>query len=164
MAKSKEPQPVEKKSKKELVEALQRLQADFANYKRRAEEERVSLANFSKQQVIVQLLPVLDNISRALQHVPKKLASDEWAKGVAQVGKQLEGELRQLGVAKIATEGEEFDPHFHEAVSVDGDNGKYEVITDEVQAGYRLNDEVIRHAMVRVKRTNSKPKNKEEDK
>lgn len=137
----------------ELTTDLQRLQADFANYKRRSEEERVSLANFVKQQVIVELLPVLDNLERAIAHAPKELKKNEWAMGVEKVAQQLLHQLEQMGVKKIATVGEEFDPHLHEAVSVEDGDGTKEIISQELQAGYMLNDEVIRHAMVKVKRS-----------
>ena len=137
----------------ELTTDLQRLQADFANYKRRSEEERVSLANFVKQQVIVELLPVLDNLERAIAHAPKELKKNEWAMGVEKVAQQLLHQLEQMGVKKIATVGEEFDPHLHEAVSVEDGDGTKEIISQELQAGYMPNDEVIRHAMVKVKRS-----------
>ncbi len=146
-----------KKGKKataaDLTDDLKRVQADFANYKRRTEEERVQLAHYSKQEVITELLPVIDNIDRALAHVPKELKSNEWAKGVSQVAKQLESQLEQMGVRKIATVGEEFDPHLHEAVSMDDKGkGKKQIISSELQAGYLLNEQIIRHAVVKVKK------------
>ncbi|MDX1765430.1 MAG: nucleotide exchange factor GrpE [Candidatus Saccharimonadales bacterium] len=135
----------------ELTDDLKRVSADFANYKRRTEEERVTLARFTKQQLIADLLPVLDNVERALSHVPKELAKNEWAQGVAKVASQLTDKLNSIGVKKIPSIGEEFDPHLHEAIAVEG-QGKKEIISDEIQTGYLLNDEVIRHSIVKVKR------------
>ena len=135
----------------ELAEDLKRAQADFINLKRRTEQERISVARIAKQDVIVQLLPVLDNIERALGHRPDELKENDWANGIAKVAEQLEAKLRELGVSKIPTVGEDFDPNLHEAVAAEGE-GEHEIISEELQAGYVLGDEVVRHAIVKVKR------------
>lgn len=135
----------------ELTADLQRAHADLINYQRRAEEEKGKLADFAKAMVIKQLLPLLDNLERALTNLPKELAKNDWAKGVATTGKQVQEALTKLGAVRIKTVGEPFDPHLHEAVSVEGDSGD-EVISEELQAGYALGDEIIRHAVVKVKR------------
>jgi molecular chaperone GrpE len=106
----------------------------------------------AKQVVITELLPVLDNISRALTHLPEDLADNDWAKGVAQVGKQAEDTLRNLGVERIETVGQPFDPNLHEAISMEDGEGETEIVTEELQSGYRIGDRVIRHAMVKVAR------------
>ncbi len=136
-----------------LTEDLQRLQADFVNYKRRIEDERSQVVTFAKQEVLTQILPVIDNLERALSHMPKELERNDWAKGVSQVAKQVTGQLEQLDVRRIVTVGEEFDPNFHEAVQMEDGDGDREVITDELQAGYILGEQVIRHAIVKVKRS-----------
>jgi molecular chaperone GrpE len=134
----------------ELTEALQRERADATNLRRRHDEQLASLRQISKAQVIRDLLPVIDNFERALKHVPADLADSDYIKGVQSVVNQFEETLSKMGVVRIKTVGEAFDPKYHEAVSMEEGDGDEEVVTDELQAGYQLGDEVIRHAMVRV--------------
>jgi len=135
----------------ELTQALQRERADAINVRRRAEEDRVKLAAFYKAKVLRDLLPALDNLERALKHVPKDLASHDYVKGVQNVAKQFEQNLESLGVEKIKTVGEVFDPVVHEAIHMEEGDGNVEVVCEELQPGYKIGDEVIRHAVVKVK-------------
>jgi len=135
----------------ELMAALQRERADATNLRRRHEEQISNLQGVIKASVIREMLPVIDNFERALKHVPKELEHNDYIKGVQGVVKQFEKTLAGLGVERIKTVGELFDPRFHEAVSMEDGEGDQEVVSEELQAGYRLGDEVIRHAMVRVK-------------
>lgn len=135
----------------ELTEALQRERADATNVRRRAEEERAKLGSFYKATVVRELLPVLDNFERAIKHIPKDIEKHDYIKGVEAVIKQFEQTLTKLGVERIKTIGEVFDPRYHEAISMEEGDGAREVISEELQAGFRIGDEVIRHAMVRVK-------------
>lgn len=135
----------------ELTAALQRERADSENIRRRHEAEITSLRTSVKAHVVKDLLPVIDNFERALKHVPKDLEKNEYVKGVQGVVKQFENTLAQIGVERIKTVGEPFDPHLHEAVSMEEGKGNQEVVSEELQAGYRLGDDVIRHAMVRVR-------------
>lgn len=134
----------------ELTEALQRERADATNLRRRYEEQIGSLQGIAKANVIRELLPVIDNFERALKHVPTDLEGNEYIKGVQGVVKQFEKTLEQIGVTRIKTVGQPFDPRLHEAVSMEDGEGTEEVVSEELQAGYQLADEVIRHAMVRV--------------
>ena len=135
----------------ELTEALQRERADAVNLRRRHEEEMASLRTRLKSGVVQDLLPVIDNFERALGHVPKDLEGNDFVKGVLGIVKQFESTLGEIGVERIKTVGETFDPHLHEAVSMEeGDNGQ-EIVSEELQSGYKIGDDVIRHAMVRVK-------------
>ena len=135
----------------ELTVAVQRERADATNMRRRHEEQIASLKNTVKANVVRELLPVIDNFERALKHIPADLAGNDYIKGVQGVVKQFEKTLADLGVTRIKTVGEPFDPRWHEAVVVeDGDGGTEEVVSEELQAGYRLGDEVVRHAMVKV--------------
>ena len=136
----------------ELTEALQRERADAMNVRRRYEEQIVSLRNVVKAGVIRDILPAIDNLERALKHAPKDLENHDYVKGVAGVVKQFEKSLSDLGVTKIKTVGEHFDANLHEAVSMENGDGKNDVICEELQPGYILTDEVIRHAMVKVKK------------
>jgi molecular chaperone GrpE len=135
----------------ELTEALLRERADAINVRRRAEEDRIKLAGFYKAKVLRDLLPALDNLERALNHVPKDLADHDYVKGVKNVAKQFEQNLQSLGVEKIKTVGEEFDPSLHEAIHMEDGDGNVEVVCEELQPGYRIGDEVIRHAIVKVR-------------
>jgi molecular chaperone GrpE len=138
---------------KELTDNLLRERADAMNVRRRAEEDRIKLSGYFKASTIKELLPFLDNLDRALAHAPKleDKSYQEWIKGIEGVHKQLFQILDQIGVEKIKTVGEGFNPELHEAVSMDDSKpGSKEVVTEELASGYRLGDEVIRHAMVRV--------------
>jgi molecular chaperone GrpE len=135
----------------ELTQALQRERADAMNVRRRSEEERAKLGEFYKALVVRELLPVIDNFERALKHVPADLAGNDYVKGVQGVVKQFEQVIEKLGVQKIVTVGQPFDPRLHEAVSMEDGEGTQEVVSEELQAGYTLGEEVIRHAMVKVK-------------
>lgn len=136
----------------ELTEALQRERADVMNIRRRHDEQMAGLKSIVKTQVVEELLPVIDNFERALKHVPKELETNDYIKGVQGVVKQFESTLAAMGVTRIKTVGEHFDPHLHEAVGVEEGGGDQEIISEELQAGYQLGDQVIRHAMVKVRR------------
>lgn len=134
----------------ELTEALQRERADATNLRRRHDEQMSSLSTHTKVQVVRQLLPVVDNFDRALKHVPEDLKDNDYVKGVQSVVKQFEKTLGDLGVERIKTVGEPFDPNLHEAISMEEGDGKEEIVSEELQSGFILGDSVIRHAMVRV--------------
>jgi molecular chaperone GrpE len=134
----------------QLTEALQRERADAVNLRRRHEEDMAQMRSRVKATVIKDLLPIIDNFERALKHVPKDLADNDYVKGVQGVVKQFEKTLNDMGVVRIKTVGEPFNPHVHEAVSAEEGDGDTEVVTEELQAGYMIGDEVVRHAMVRV--------------
>ena len=134
----------------ELTTALQRERADSENMRRRYDAQYASTQTAVKVNVIRELLPAIDNLERALAHVPKELEQDDYVKGVENIVKQFTKILSDLGVQKIETIGKEFDPALHEAVSMEDGEGAVEVVCEELQPGYRLGDEVIRHAMVKV--------------
>ncbi len=135
----------------DLTAALQRERADATNIRRRHDEQLAGLRTTIKASVVRDLLPVIDNFERALKHVPKELEDNDYIKGIQGVVKQFEKTLTNLGVTKIKTVGEPFDPNLHEAVSMEEGDGDTEVVSEELQAGYTLGDDVIRHAMVRVR-------------
>lgn len=140
----------------ELTEALQRERADSDNIRRRHEEQFAGLKNIVKATVVRDLLPVIDNFERALKHVPKDLANSDYVKGVQGIVKQFEDTLKKIGVERIKTVGEVFDPRLHEAISMEDGDGTLEVVSEELQAGYTLGEEVIRHAMVKVRMEQAK--------
>jgi molecular chaperone GrpE len=135
----------------EVTAALQRERADAINIRRQHEEQSAKLRPMVKANVIRELLPVIDNFERALKHVPVELQSNEYVKGIDGILKQFETTLTGMGVERIVTVGEEFNPSLHEAVTMEEGDGTKEIISDELQAGYKLGDDIIRHAMVKVK-------------
>jgi len=134
----------------DLTNALQRERADATNLRRRHDEQLAGVRSQAKSNVVKDLLPVIDNFERALKHVPDHLKDEDYVKGVQGVVKQFEKTLTDIGVTKIPTVGALFDPHLHEAISMEEGNGE-EIVSEELQAGYQLGEAVIRHAMVRVK-------------
>jgi len=135
----------------ELTEALQRERADAVNLRRRHDEALAQLRDRAKAGVVKDLLPVIDNFERALKHTPPELQDNAYINGIQSIVKQFEKVIADLGVQRIKTVGQPFNPHFHEAVSAEEGDGDHEVVSEELQSGYTLGDEVIRHAMVRVK-------------
>lgn len=135
----------------ELTDALQRERADVINVRRQHEEQIARMKQLVKTDVVRDLLPAIDNFERALKHVPKELKDNDYVKGVQGVVKQFEKTLEQMGVTRIKTVGEIFNPTYHEAVAMEDGDGTIEGISEELQAGYTLGNKVIRHAMVKVK-------------
>lgn len=161
----------------DLTEALQRERADVINVRRRHDEQITSLKTLVKANVVRELLPVIDNFERALAHLPvipgltgnpvkkdslstgspigvgddkdKKL--EDWLKGVMSIKTQFDKTLENMGVERIKTIGEVFDPRYHEAISMEDSDGTVEVVSEELQPGYKIADDIIRHAMVKVK-------------
>jgi molecular chaperone GrpE len=138
------------KENADLTEALQRERADVMNIRRRHDEQVASLRVSVKANVIKDLLPAIDNLERALKHTPQDIAGHDYVKGVQGVVKQFEKTLADLDVKKVQTVGQAFDPSLHEAISVEEGEGDKEVISEELQSGYMVGDQVIRHAMVKV--------------
>lgn len=137
----------------ELLIDLQRTRADFENYRKRFEQEKAIARAGGKVSAIEQLLPVIDIIERAVVHVPKELEENAWVQGIVGLTKRLDKSLREIGVTKIvATEGTPFNPEMHEAVHFDESEGENEIVSEELQTGYMLGDDVLRHSMVRVTR------------
>ena len=138
----------------ELTLDLQRTRADFENYRKRVEAEKQSAHSMGQAKSVMKLLPVIDTIERAIANVPEELADNAWAKGVAGLGKQLDKQLKEIGLEKIdAKPGVLFNPELHQAVQFDeAADGEKEVIAEELRAGYTLDGTVIRDAMVKVTR------------
>lgn len=139
----------------ELTAHLQRLQAEFENYKKRAESERSELMAMAKVSVLTDLLPALDNFDRAAAHLPTELEDNAWAKGMSYVGSQLEQILDGMGVHKYSSIGEQFDHNRHEAMEYVEGNGPPDVVVEELTPGYEISGQVVRPATVKV----SKPSN-----
>jgi len=152
---SPEPRPSEPEGTNAEVEEyrdlLQRLQADFVNYKRRVQQEREEQTRSANRELILKLLPILDDFARALGPVPQEMADAEWVKGIALIQQKLMATLEEEGLKRIDAEGKDFDPWEHEAVfceeSSDHDEGRVKAV---IRDGYKLHDRVIRPAQVVV--------------
>jgi len=137
------------KKTEEYLANWQRAQADFINYKRRNEQERQDFSRFANAELMLSLLPALDDLERALNSVPPaKSAKHSWLEGIRLVERKFKSSLEAQGLTPIKALGEPFDPNFHEAVRQD--KGKEGIVIEEFQKGYMLGDRVLRPAKVVV--------------
>jgi molecular chaperone GrpE len=98
--------------------------------------KNVKLGGYYKAMVVKELLPTIDNFDRALKSVPKELETNEYIKGVEGIVKQFAQTLNKLGVERIKTVGEHFNPELHEAVTMEEGDGEHEIVSEELQSGY----------------------------
>ncbi len=135
-----------------LMDKLQRLQAEFLNYKKRTEQEKTEFALFANKNLFTGMLPVLDTLQNAFKNVPEELKSNPWIQGVEQFYKQFGSFLQNKEVSPITIiPGETlFDPELHEALSSEQIEGKEGIILEVFQEGYMLKDKVLRTAIVKV--------------
>jgi len=128
----------------------QRLAADFENYKRRTRQELADRTQYANEELLRKLLPILDNLRRALDHAPE--GSDRnWLTGLRMVVRQFEDTLEAQGVSAIPAVGEKFDPSKHEAIArEETDEHEEGTIVEEMQPGYRLHERVLRPTLVKV--------------
>ena len=155
------------KLEKELGEALvakMRLSADLENQQKRFAQEKENISAQAKGEIIAKLFPIFDNFYRASTHAPEvsledlpKLSEDDFKRiynyfsGLRQIEKQMEEVLREMGLERIETKGQEFDPELHEAISHEVDMEILaDYIIDEIEVGWMLNSKVLRPAKVRV--------------
>ena len=138
----------EKQKAESYLANWQRAQADFINYKRRSEQEKEEISKFANSVVMLNLLPVLDDLERALASIPPNLAKLSWIDGVRLIERKLQASLETQGLSPIKAVGEPFDPNLHQA-AMHG-KGKEGIVIEELQRGYKLHDRVLRPAMVVV--------------
>lgn len=140
----------------ECMELLRRTQADFVNYRRRMTQEQAEARVAAQSTLLAQLLPVLDDLERALSTAPQELVANPWTQGLLLVARRLTMQLDRLGVRKIGTPGEPFDPYLHEAISTEARSDVPEgTILHVARPGYTLGERVIRPAQVTVARASS---------
>lgn len=132
----------------ELTDQLQRSVAESQNMKKRFERDREELATFAGSAVLLVLLPILDELDRAVAHLPAELAENDWARGVVHVRANLEKTLHALGVERVGTKGDAYDPSLHEAIAK-GD-GAPDTIASVFESGYRYRGKLLRPAKVVV--------------
>lgn len=125
--------------------------ADFKNYKRRTDQERGDLIRNANAGLLLKLLPVIDDLERAMSSVTPEVAESQWYGGFKLIPQKLRTLLESEGVTPIQVQDQEFDPTKHEAVIYDEEGaGNTTVVTAELQKGYMLRDKVLRPAMVKV--------------
>jgi molecular chaperone GrpE len=144
----------------ELTRDLQRVAADFANYRRRNEAERSEFARFAKSELIGNLLEVLDNFDRALDTAPPDLSKEPWVEGIWLVERKLRDILASEGLEEVGSVGKPFDPYVHEAIAHVDSTEPEGTVVDEVRKAYKLHDRILRPALVTVARGPSTPHDK----
>lgn len=135
----------------EYKQKLLRLQADFDNYRKRTQDEKEEILSTARADTILDIVPVLDNFQRSLEHIPNKEKNSEWVKGITYIYKQLEDILSKSGLEKINTKDTVFNPNLHEAISYESSkNHSKDQIIDEIESGWKFGEKVLKVAKVRV--------------
>ncbi len=138
----------EREKAERYLASWQRSQADLANYRQRSEQERRETIEFANSVLIASLLPVIDDLDRAIASIPAGLDESSWTEGIKLIYNKLKATLQSQGLTEIEAIGEPFDPRLHEAVMQrEGEEG---VVVDETQKGYKFRDRVIRPSLVIV--------------
>lgn len=136
----------EEQNMEEYIEQLQRLQAEFINYRNRIEKEKKELIENANEKLILNLLDVIDNFDRALKSIKDK----DTKKGIEMIYKQLNTVLKNQGLTPINSIGQKFNPYEHEAVLKEESKQEENVIIEEFQKGYKLKDKIIRPSKVKI--------------
>jgi molecular chaperone GrpE len=131
----------------ELTDTLQRLQAEFENYKKRVDKERQAFAKYAQEDLIIKLLPMMDSFEIALKNTTDK---DKFVKGIEMIYAQFYQILENAGLMPINTTGCKFDCHRHEVLMKIPSDKEEDTIIDELQKGYMLNGKIIRYSKVKV--------------
>ena len=135
----------------EYLDGWQRTQAEFSNYKKRQEAERAQVMQLANMTVLRKMLPVIDDFERALVTLPDHLKRLTWCEGILLIKSKLDAILESEDVKPIETEGQVFDPYYHEAVTYEEAEGHDDgQIIGEAQRGYMIGERVLRPALVRV--------------
>jgi molecular chaperone GrpE len=138
----------EKEKAQSYLANWQRAAADYQNFKRRVEQEREEFARLGNAALIINFLPLVDDLERALENVDSRLAGLTWLDGIKLIYRKFQALLEMNGVTEIEADGQDFDPNVHEAVMFgEGPEGK---VTSVVQKGYKLAGRVLRPALVVV--------------
>ncbi|MFP3898854.1 MAG: nucleotide exchange factor GrpE [Dehalococcoidia bacterium] len=138
----------EKERADRYLASWQRCQADLANYKKRVEQEKADIVECANSALICNILPIVDDLERALASVPSDLEESDWTEGIRLIYNKLKATLEAQGLAEIKARGEAFDPRLHEAVmQQEGEEG---LVVEETQKGYKFKERVVRPSLVIV--------------
>ena len=140
----------------EYLDHLKRMKADFENFKKRAQRERSEFIKFANEELIKELLPVLDNFRRAVNHAEEITDANAFREGIKLIEKDFEEVLKKRGLARLEVVGTNFDPEIHEAIMLkETEDYSDETIIEEIQVGYKLGERLLRPARVVVSKTKS---------
>ena len=149
----------ENSEKEENAELLQlkdkylRTLAEYENFRKRSEKEKAQMFELGAKSIIEQLLPVVDNFERALEHIPEEEKENSFAKGVEGIYKQIQKMFADCNIQEIEALGKKFDPALHNAVMTEEEgDAEEDTITQDLQKGYTYRGNVVRHSMVKVKK------------
>jgi molecular chaperone GrpE len=133
------------------LDGWQRSRAEFANYKRRTQQEISESKQRGALEALAKVLPILDDFDRALQNLPEELKSHAWTNGASLILKNVQKVMDEYAIEIVDPVGQEFDPNLHEAIGTE-DSSEYEsgIVTVTLQKGYKSGDKVIRPALVKV--------------
>ncbi|MEA2097649.1 MAG: nucleotide exchange factor GrpE [Patescibacteria group bacterium] len=145
-----------KKQAEENLVGWQRTQADFLNYKKDQEKYLEEFRKYVGEDMIVKLLPTIDNFELATKHLPKDLENSDWVKGIICIKSQFDNFLKEVSIEEIKAIGEKFDPNLFESVGEEESDQEEGTIITEIQKGYKMCGKVIRVAKVVVAIKNSK--------
>ena len=146
----------------QYLDMLQRVQADFVNYKRRANEEREEQQKYANSRLVLRILPVLDEFGLAVQHASESDAGSSWLEGIKLIQRKMLSVLESESVHKIEADGQEFQPFEHEAVGYQESSEHEEgQILTVVRDGYKMHDRIIRPALVILAKKPSPSEEKE---
>jgi len=139
------------KLKEEYLAGWQRARADFLNYKKEEMERIGEIIKWANEELVLKLLPIVDNFDLVEKKIPQDLLNDECVKGLLQVKTQMKDFLKRQGAEEIGCLGQKFDPNFHEVIEAKEAEGKESgIVIEEVQKGYRIQDRLLRPAKVKV--------------
>ncbi len=145
----------EKEKSERYLANWQRAQADFINYKKRAEQEKKETVEFANSGLLLSLLTVVDDLERAFVSLPPRLSKSSWIEGIELIHNKLKGILEAHGLTEIKAKGKPFDPRWHEAVM--HQEGEEDIVIEEIQKGYKLKDRVLRPSQVIVGKGKASP-------
>jgi len=143
------------KNNLDLIDTLKRLQAEFENYKKRVENQRLENIQGAARNIITQILPVFDNFEAAINATNEEDKKSEMFKGFEIIFLQLKNILEENGVKEIACKGEDFNPYEHEALLQEPSEEKDNSVLEVLQKGYKLHDKILRHAKVKIAKNDS---------
>jgi len=147
----------------EYLDKLLRIQADFDNYKKRLDREKLEFIKFANEEIIIEILNILDDFERAVEAGKSKHDFDILYKGIEMIYKDMKEFLEKSGVKEIKAKGLLFNPHEHEAMmQEETDDHPEDHVVEEFQKGYTLNGRIIRPSKVKVSKNTQNNKNKEE--
>ena len=133
------------KDVEDIINTLKQVQADFENYKKRTEKQQEDFRTYASKEILKEILPLLDSFELALKHTDKL---EDFLKGMELIYVQFKDILKSQGVERI--KAEKFDPHLHEALLQEESDKEEGTILEELQAGYKMKDQVLRHTKVKV--------------